>query len=205
MGEMETLFFGGIVSLATAIVLLLLQTLLQERRERRLERRATKERFFSYDLEKLKQVEVLLIQWRKRVEAAEPVIDVENELNDLLLVSSPSLKVQVKVLGAFTPIWDASMNVINTRFAIQGEPGITSENVVSDSRHKAAMSTLQRLMIDFIRVYRAEVLGEYERDSTDGINRTNAFVDLALAYTSDLRRLVESRLYPFLNRNRKES
>ncbi len=60
----QTLIYGGLISLTTTVVLAVVQAFLAGKREVFLERRAIRERFFAYDLEKFKQFEQILLDYK---------------------------------------------------------------------------------------------------------------------------------------------
>jgi hypothetical protein len=176
--EAQTLIYGGVISLTTAILVVLLQTLFQERRERYLERRATRERFSAYDLEKLNQVEAALIEYRDSAKRGRRPDKANQRLNDLVMVSAPNIKARSELSGALYEM-TAPMRRLIKAYQDFNDENLAAESLEGEVPYLLACAALEDRIVDFLRVFRVEVLGE-EKDlavKEDADEKSNVFSD----------------------------
>jgi hypothetical protein len=160
--DAQTLIYGGGISLTTAILVVLLQTLFQERRERYLERRATRERFSAYDLEKLKEVEKLLVECRK--DAHRGIIPEATfaRLDEVLILVAPNPQTQTVLFDNFWyKLKPLMIEVAEVHNEIKKKnPTATVYGLMGSARYGFIVGKLESAIVDFVRIFRIEALGE---------------------------------------------
>jgi hypothetical protein len=158
--DAQSLIYGGLMSLASAIFVVLLQTLFQERRERYLERRATRERFSAYDLAKLKALEEALLECSRHAQQGLTPDRAFDRIDEALLTASPDPRAQKTLFNSFFFEFKPRVfDLINAQHAVpQGDR--LKVFLMKDPSYSFALGVLESAIVDFIRLFRAEALGE---------------------------------------------
>lgn len=172
--EAQTLIYGGGISLTTAIILLVIQAFIHWRRQGYEENLKIRERFFEYEIERLREIEKTLIEMRQLLrgsvqEIATRVEDydrISKKIFDFMLLSSPDLAIQAKLMNSFNGIYDAYHELFDVfEILLKENAELTSLDIRQDRRYQEKYTAITRKMILFLQLYRQEVLNEPKRQS----------------------------------------
>lgn len=158
----QTLFYGGLMSFASAVSVVFLQTLFQVGRERYLERRATRERFSAHDLNKLKALEEAFSECSRVAQKGTIPEDAFDRIGEILLTTSPNPQVQeILFANFFFELKPRVVDVVDARHAVpRGEKVLAKVEPMKNHNYRFAVGVLDSAIVDLIRLFRVEAFGE---------------------------------------------
>ena len=155
-------FFTAVISLCTALVLLVFQTLLQMIQVWAGERRAVRERLLNHDLGKLVKLESDVAEVRRLVELGKGWSHVYYRMNLLFYIASPKRSVQARLYRDHEAYGKALINLQELRKELfRTDDSLTQKSVFGNSEFLEATAEAALKGVKLIRTFRNLILQEH--------------------------------------------